>query len=240
MNLDASCSDGTATFLWTNDQSGRLMFYHDHAYGLTRLNVYAGEAAGYLIVDPVEDDLIDGTNVTGGNPGSLVVLPNQGGGVYNYGIPLIIQDKTWVPPTTTPAAGQQFIPGSSWTTAGGQLAAQDPTWTSTWCNPTVSQRCLWFPHVYMPNQNPRVPSGVDEFGRWDYGMWFWPPLTTVADGGNLVHGEVPCPTADNPAQVCPGVPNVSLTPESFMDTPVVNGTAYPYCLWSVRPTVFGS
>ena len=30
------------------------MFFHDHAFGLTRLNVYAGEAAGYLLVDPVD------------------------------------------------------------------------------------------------------------------------------------------------------------------------------------------
>ena len=43
------------TFYYTNQQSARLMFYHDHAYGITRLNVYAGEAAGYLITDPVED-----------------------------------------------------------------------------------------------------------------------------------------------------------------------------------------
>ena len=35
------------TFFYTNQQSARLMFYHDHAYGITRLNVYAGEAAGY-------------------------------------------------------------------------------------------------------------------------------------------------------------------------------------------------
>ena len=33
------------TFYWTNQQGGRLMFYHDHAYGITRLNVYVGEAA---------------------------------------------------------------------------------------------------------------------------------------------------------------------------------------------------
>ena len=32
------------TFFYTNQQSARLMFYHDHAYGITRLNVYAGEA----------------------------------------------------------------------------------------------------------------------------------------------------------------------------------------------------
>ena len=39
---------GAETFFYTNQQSARLMFYHDHAWGITRLNVYAGEAAAYL------------------------------------------------------------------------------------------------------------------------------------------------------------------------------------------------
>ena len=47
------------------------MFYHDHAVGITRLNVYAGMAAGYLIHDPVEDNLIDGTK-TGVIPGPII------------------------------------------------------------------------------------------------------------------------------------------------------------------------
>ena len=34
------------------------MFYHDHAWGITRLNVYVGEAAGYLITDATEQELI--------------------------------------------------------------------------------------------------------------------------------------------------------------------------------------
>jgi FtsP/CotA-like multicopper oxidase with cupredoxin domain len=182
--------DGLATFYYTNQQSGRLMFYHDHAYGLTRLNVYAGEAAGYLLVDPEEDGLI--------NAG---VLPNQGGGVYNYGIPLIIQDKTFVPDAAT-------------------LAAQDPTWN--W-GPMGN---LWYPHVYMPNQNPADPNGVNAMGRWDYGPWFWPPQnsSTYVPAGR----PYPCPTPTSPNQVCPGTPNPSGTPEAFMDTPVVNGAAYPY------------
>src|SRR5438270_5887916 len=45
---------GEMTFFYTNQQSARLMFYHDHAYGITRLNVYAGVAAGYLLEDPIE------------------------------------------------------------------------------------------------------------------------------------------------------------------------------------------
>ena len=43
--------------------------------GITRLNVYAGEAAGYVMTDPVEQDMINGTNMTGVNPSGLKVLP---------------------------------------------------------------------------------------------------------------------------------------------------------------------
>ena len=35
--------EGAMTFFYTNQQSARLMFYHDHAWGITRLNVYAGK-----------------------------------------------------------------------------------------------------------------------------------------------------------------------------------------------------
>ena len=87
----------------------------------------------------------------------------------------------------------------------------------------------------MPNQNPADPEGANAFGRWDYGPWFWPPLTAAA---GLVHGEVlgtgtnGCPAG----VVCPGTPNPSLTPEAFMDTPVVNGTAYPFVV--VQPKAY--
>ena len=81
---------GSLTFYYTNQQSARLMFYHDHAYGITRLNVYDGFAAGYLLVDQVEADLTAGTNVSGANPGLLKVFPADI-------IPLVIQDKTWIP-----------------------------------------------------------------------------------------------------------------------------------------------
>ena len=52
-----AADDGCQTFYYTNQQSARLMFYHDHAWGITRLNVYAGEAAGYVLTDPTEQKL---------------------------------------------------------------------------------------------------------------------------------------------------------------------------------------
>ena len=72
---------GTLSFYYTNQQSARLMFYHDHAYGITRLNVYAGEAAGYLLRDIAEAAL----EVNGTIPG----LADN--------IPLVIQDKAFLP-----------------------------------------------------------------------------------------------------------------------------------------------
>ncbi len=55
---------GANTMYYTNQQSARLMFYHDHALGLTRLNVYAGMAGGYLETDPTEQTLINGGEIS--------------------------------------------------------------------------------------------------------------------------------------------------------------------------------
>jgi len=167
---------GAMTYYYTNQQSARLMFYHDHSYGITRLNVYAGEAAGYLLTDPTERALV-----------SSGALPSDQ-------IPLIIQDKTFVDPA--------------------RIQQQDPTWN--W----GGAGSLWFPHVYMPNQNPNDPSGASSVGRWDYGPWFWPPVTT------LTHP----PIKGAYGQMIPGTPTPSMVPEAFMDTPLVNGTAYPYAV----------
>ena len=69
LNLPAGATNdpgnGALTFYYTNQQSARLLFYHDHAYGTTRLNVYAGEASAMVIRDNVETDLINGTNASG-------------------------------------------------------------------------------------------------------------------------------------------------------------------------------
>ena len=202
--------DGSLTFYYTNQQSARLMFYHDHAYGITRLNVYAGEAAGYILTDQVEQDLIVGTDVSGVNPGHLQILPD-------IGIPLIIQDKTYVDNTT--------------------IGYQDPTWVWGSTPGTAHTGNLWLPHVYMPNQNAYSIDGSNGFGRWDYGPWFWPPTS------NIANGPIPNPYYDpnnpnNPQEppMIPAAPNPSQAMEAFMDTPTVNGVAYPYLV--VEPKAY--
>ncbi|MGN6612329.1 MAG: multicopper oxidase domain-containing protein [Angustibacter sp.] len=199
--LCAAADDGCSTFYYTNQQSARLMFYHDHAVGITRLNVYAGEAAGYTITDDTEKKLVnDGT------------IPDA-----ESTIPLLVQDRT-------------FIPDAS------QLAEQDPTWdASRW----GTKGGFWYHHVYMPAQNPGDPSGMSSYGRWMYGPWFWPPA------GDTKYGPIANPYYDPKCQLddpttwqyqvapycepeqIPGTPNISMGMEQFNDTPVVNGVAYP-------------
>ncbi len=181
---------GAQTFFYTNQQSARLMFYHDHAWGITRLNVYSGEAAGYAITDPTEQALV--------NAG---LLPADT-------LPLIVQDKTFVPDTK-------------------QLATTDPRWDALRWGGIGS---LWAPHVYVPAQNPGDSSGVNQFGRWAYGPWFHPPTTDITNGP--VDNALYDPTCDPDVTWCqplkaPGVPFVSMGMEAFNDTAMVNGTAYP-------------
>jgi FtsP/CotA-like multicopper oxidase with cupredoxin domain len=246
-------NDGSLTFYYTNKQSARLMWYHDHAYGLTRLNVYAGEVSGYVLDAPLTDPTKAKSVANPLDPNDAqtkfdALLPADS-------IPLVIQDKAFVP---------DDIPSGYF--PNGQLTDTDPTWNRTkWGGPapraasapgTATDGALWFPHVYMPNQNPYDNSGANAMGRWDYGPWFWPIFGTSA---GLVHGEIANPYASAAApweppfipgtpstytkaldlasaQPSPAASDVSLVPEAFVDTPVINGVAYPYM--TVKPQAY--
>jgi spore coat protein A len=122
---------GTATYYYPNEQSARLVWYHDHAIGITRLNAYAGIASAYIITDPFETFLLDNG-----------FLPNL------VGVPLIIQDKTFV---------------------SDSVRRTDPTWK--WGN----ESNLWYPHVYEFNSGPFPTCPVNNKGRVDYGPCVSPP-----------------------------------------------------------------
>lgn len=70
----------TDTYTYPNAQQAATLWYHDHALGITRLNVYAGLAGFYLIRDAVED----GLNIPKGA----------------YEIPIVIQDRMFNPDGT--------------------------------------------------------------------------------------------------------------------------------------------
>ncbi len=79
------------TYVYDNDQRAATLWYHDHALGITRLNVYTGLAGFYLLRDAEELALIDA--------GHLPTGP--------YEIGLAIQDRMFLPD------GSLFLPANS-------------------------------------------------------------------------------------------------------------------------------
>lgn len=210
--------EGSLTLFWPNDQSARLMWYHDHTFGLTRQNAYSGEAAGYVIMDPAEMALLNGGTVNGNT--IKKAIPND---LLNQ-IVLVIQDKSFVPT---------------------DIAVQDAKWdTKAWGQPGD----LWFPHVYEPFQlwgtsEPVAGTdpafvGINPAGRWDYAVndldgTYLPPRVG-ATRLDPDYGMVAFPDGSY-ADGTPGK-GPSATPESYMDTPVVNGVAYP--VLNVEPKAY--
>ncbi len=102
--LNPNLQPGQAEYYYPNDQSARMMWYHDHAHDITRLNAYAGIASAYIIRDQFESGL------------RLLGLPDF---IENGGneIPIIIQDKIFVGAdiaTADPTWTGLSTPGSLW------------------------------------------------------------------------------------------------------------------------------
>lgn len=196
--------DGAMTYYFPNGQSARMEWYHDHSYGLTRLNVYAGMAAPYVLADGAQET-------------ALQAIP----GFPKDVIRMVIQDKTFVP---------------------ADIKLQDARWNADKVIPTPTvddpshtdniamlgkplwgenEGDLWYPHVYEVNQDPSNGlDGTNPVGRWDWGPYFWPVFPALY---NLPTGAVD---------------DVTLTPEAWMDTPVINGVAYPTTTLEARAQRF--
>jgi FtsP/CotA-like multicopper oxidase with cupredoxin domain len=71
----AKPGDPPTTYVYPNNQPAATLWYHDHAMGITRLNVMMGLAGLYVVRDPVENAL---------------GLPSG-----NFEIPLVIQDRSF-------------------------------------------------------------------------------------------------------------------------------------------------
>ncbi len=78
---------GSAVFQYPNDQRPTTLWYHDHALGMTRLNVYAGPAGFYLLRK-------DGDKVAAKLPKPAPQRGDKPGTKYRE-IPIAIQDRSF-------------------------------------------------------------------------------------------------------------------------------------------------
>ena len=88
------------TYHYVNDQDAATLWYHDHALGITRLNVYAGLAGYYYLRDGLDTGVAD-------NPATKQNENPLGLPTGAYEIPLAIQDRMFT------VDGELFIPSES-------------------------------------------------------------------------------------------------------------------------------
>jgi len=78
--------EGATVFEYPNTQRAMTLWYHDHALGITRLNVYAGLAGFWILRDEEED----GLNLPGPAPQA-----GDSADTRHYEIPIVVQDRTF-------------------------------------------------------------------------------------------------------------------------------------------------
>ena len=100
--LNPTAALNEAEYYYPNNQSARFLWYHDHAFGITRTNAYAGIASAYVIDDPAAEAALFPT-------GDLQAL-NLRDTYY-----LVFQDKIFLPaaipanyPVTSAVQGDLF------------------------------------------------------------------------------------------------------------------------------------
>jgi FtsP/CotA-like multicopper oxidase with cupredoxin domain len=99
--LDTFLPGSSRTYSYANAQEASPLWYHDHAVGITRLNVHAGLAGGYLI-----------RNAEDPGDGSTGLPPAP-----TYEVPLILQDRMFeadgtfaYPPNPFPSTPRPWAP----------------------------------------------------------------------------------------------------------------------------------
>ena len=119
-SIDAGDLDtNKATFYYPNEQPPTTLWYHDHALGITRINVLSGLAGFYLLrepADPVENVLT-----------SKGILPA-------YEMPLVIQDRTFQP------NGEFYFPSVG-------INPEHPYWLPEFFGDTIMVNGLVWPNM---------------------------------------------------------------------------------------------
>jgi spore coat protein A, manganese oxidase len=115
---------GQGEVYYPNQQSARLLWYHDHAMDVTRTNAYAGIASAYILRDDFEASL----RSRGLPP---FIEDSVLGGTTVQELPLVFQDKIFV---------------------GSNINTFDPTWRTIVDPSATTPGSLWYPHFYERNR----------------------------------------------------------------------------------------
>jgi spore coat protein A len=171
-------------YTYDNDQEAATLWYHDHALGITRLNVYAGLAGYYLLRDAWDTGVLDDPATPGNeNPSNL---PAE-----QYEIPIAIQDRMFT------STGQLFYPSEpeEGDEHGGMLMSGEvpnPTVLPEFFGDHILVNGKAWPYVNVEPRKYRLRLLNGSDSRF-YNLWLQggPQIVQVGTDGGLLNSPVP-------------------------------------------------
>jgi spore coat protein A len=195
--FDAAGNTGHAynpnPYLYPNTQEGATLWYHDHALGLTRLNVYAGLAGFYLLREINEDALhLPGWSGDGDveevNPVTGAVTTDT---PYKPEIEIVIQDRMF------DTKGGLYMPSVG-------LNPEHPFWVPEFVGDVITVNGKTWPYLSVAPRTYRFRLLNGSNARF-YNLTFpkgGPQITQIGtDGGFL---DAPVPLGNGPLLLAPG------------------------------------
>ncbi len=166
-----------AVYVYPNGQDAATLWFHDHTLGVTRLNVYAGLAAFYLLRDPATMDT--GVPAPGGLPAE------------DYEIEIVIQDRMF------DTNGQWFFPDAP------PLNPEHPYWIPEFLGDATVVNGKTWPFLEVEPRRYRFRFLNGSNARF-YNMWLedmvasrpGPPFWQIGTDGGLLDLPVKLDPAD--------------------------------------------
>jgi spore coat protein A len=176
----------TAVYTYPNTQEAAPLWFHDHVLGLTRLDVYAGLAGAYVLVDPGM------TLPTGLDP---VGLRQGANGPVDYLIPLVIQDRMF------DTAGQLYFPNEG-------INPEHPYWIPEFVGDTIVVNGKVWPFLNVEPRRYRFLV-INGSNARTYELYFTNPKTK-ADGPTIWQIGTDGGYLDAPVPIDPNAPKADL------------------------------
>ncbi len=189
---DSNTNGDYAIYRYPNSQEAAMIWFHDHLLGGTRLNVYAGLAGAYVLIDP-------GLSLPSGlHP---VGLQQGSGGSVDYLIPLVLQDRMF------DTDGQLYFPNIG-------INPEHPYWIPEFVGDTIVVNGKAWPFLNVEPRRYRFLF-INGSNARSYEMFLANPVTKAlgpaiwqigTDGGYL----------DTPVKIDPNAAKPALTKLALM------------------------
>ncbi len=186
-----------AVYLYPNNQEPTTLWFHDHMLGGTRLNVYAGLAAFYLLRDGPAAPAIERPDLPGGPADTTVVDPLNPAAPYKPEIEIAIQDRMF------DTNGQLYFPSIG-------INIDHPFWIPEFVGDTIVVNGKTWPYLNVEPRRYRFRLLDGSNARFysltlesQGGTGASPTIWQIGSDGGLLNAPVPY-AAPNRLLIAPG------------------------------------